>query len=88
MIIHTVYIYHALVINVFIYFGLIGAWYFLLLAIMISVLLSTFSWVLIERPALALKHGSLRKMAFKNHTKRGEETSIISDAPSVLGWHF
>lgn len=60
---YGIYIYHMLIINVFIYFGLIGNWYFLLLAIILAAILSVFSWFLVEKPALTFKDNPLRKIS-------------------------
>jgi peptidoglycan/LPS O-acetylase OafA/YrhL len=67
-----------LVINALVYFGFIGAWYFLLLTIMSSSVLAALSWILIEQPALALKHNPLRKIVSEDYTDQNEEASAIS----------
>lgn len=52
---YGLYVYHMLVINLFVHFHYIGVWYYLPLIIIIAILLSIFSWVYIERPALTYK---------------------------------
>jgi len=51
---YGIYLYHMPVINTFIYYGYGGSQYLLLVTI-ISVVLATFSWKLVEKPALNLK---------------------------------
>ncbi len=76
---YGIYIYHTLVINVFVCSGLMGAWYFLPLVIMITVIFSILSWVLIEKPVLAFKYNPLRKIAeerYLGHNKTDDEMRL------------
>ena len=52
---YGLYIYHMLVINIFVHTGQTGQWGHLLFALGISVAIAFASWIAIERPALALK---------------------------------
>jgi peptidoglycan/LPS O-acetylase OafA/YrhL len=58
---YGIYIYHMPIINLFIYLGYDGSIENFLTAIFIVLVLSLFSWFLIERPALGLKKMSLKK---------------------------
>lgn len=60
---YGVYIYHMPCINVLLYLGMAGQTYALGLTVLATVSMATLSWMLIERPCLALKHGSLRREA-------------------------
>jgi len=75
---YGIYIYHMLIINALVYFGFIGAWYFLLLTIMSSSVLAALSWILIEQPALALKHNPLRKIVSEDYSDQNKEVRAIS----------
>ena len=57
---YGIYIYHMLVINVFVFLGFTYSWYFFFLAILCTFLCAIFSWFVIEKPALYLKYNSLR----------------------------
>ena len=53
---YGVYIYHMLVINSLLSLGYVGKFQFLLVTIFITVIISTISWMLVERKALLLKN--------------------------------
>ena len=49
------YIYHMLIINVLVEIGFISSWTSFWVALLGTILIATLSWVLVERPSLALK---------------------------------
>lgn len=53
---YGLYLYHMVVINVFVSMGAVGSYVALIAAIAVSAGLAFLSWTLIERPALKLKH--------------------------------
>lgn len=53
---YGVYIFHMLIINSFVELGIIGSFYHLLLVIIILILVSLFSWFVIEKKSLSLKN--------------------------------
>jgi peptidoglycan/LPS O-acetylase OafA/YrhL len=54
------YIYHALVINLMVTFGFAGSVFSAAIAVTVSLVLATLSWVLVEKPFLRQKHDALR----------------------------
>ncbi|HRD66723.1 MAG TPA: acyltransferase [Candidatus Competibacter sp.] len=56
---YGIYIYHMPIANVFIYYGLINSMIYPLLVLLLSILISLFSWFLIEKPCLRLKRHPL-----------------------------
>jgi peptidoglycan/LPS O-acetylase OafA/YrhL len=58
---YGVYIYHMPVINLMMWYGLVGTVPSVLLATALTVAFALASWVLVERPALALKRRALRR---------------------------
>ena len=56
---YGIYIYHMLVINIFVYFQLNGKITYIIYVIFISILLGILSWHIIEKPFLKLKNHSL-----------------------------
>ena len=59
---YGLYIYHMPVINLFIFLGFEYDWMFLGLALLVSIGLAIFSWVLIERPSLLKKRNALHSL--------------------------
>ncbi|MCH2144931.1 MAG: acyltransferase [Phycisphaerales bacterium] len=59
---YGVYIYHMPIVNLLIWFGLVGTLGNLALAIASTIVLATISWVLIERPAMKLKRHALNPL--------------------------
>ena len=57
---YGLYIYHMPFVNLFLALGLAGA-AGVIAALAVSIILATVSWFLVERPALALKHYTLKK---------------------------
>lgn len=57
---YGVYIYHMPVVNVMIYFGLLGKFYFVLYVMIIVFILAALSWFLVEKPILSLKKRTIR----------------------------
>lgn len=57
---YGVYIYHMVVVNMFVYYGLKYSIGYVMLALLISYLLAVLSWLLVERPAMSLKRGAYR----------------------------
>ena len=53
---YGVYIFHMLIINSFVELGITGSFYHLLLVTIILILVSLFSWLLIEKKSLSLKN--------------------------------
>jgi len=53
---YGVYIYHMLIINLFITYGLVGNSYYLLIVLVLVTLISYLSWILIEKPFLNMKN--------------------------------
>lgn len=62
---YGIYIYHMLVINVFIYYGWLGSIGYFLMACICTILLAVFSWFMVEKPALRLKKYNFKKMGAK-----------------------
>ena len=58
---YGVYIYHMPLINLLVYLGWTGSGPAVVLAMLATYALALFSWVLVERPALALKRYTLRR---------------------------
>ena len=56
---YGIYLYHLIVINVFIEVGLIGNTFYLVCMILTSAVIAFISWRMIEKPALALKKYTL-----------------------------
>ncbi len=56
---YGIYIYHMLVINVFVHVGLVGEVHYLVYVYMLSIFLGMLSWHLLEKPILGLKKHSL-----------------------------
>ena len=52
---YGVYIYHGLVINVFVEFGMRGQWRYFAAVLGLTFLLGVLSWVFVEKPALRMK---------------------------------
>ncbi len=69
---YGIYIYHMIAINIFVELGLIGSYSYFLAVLAITFLLATFSWMLIEKPALGLKK---YKINFKNPSSRNQAVS-------------
>lgn len=57
---YGVYIYHMPVVNVMIYFGFLGKFYFVLYVMIIVFILAALSWFLVEKPILSLKKRTIR----------------------------
>ena len=76
---YGVYVYHMLVINTLIVFGLMGSWHYAALTAVITAALAFASWRLVERPALRLKRRPL-------HGPAGSETPAppLADKPATL----
>lgn len=55
---YGIYIYHMLVVNVFVQMGFVGSIFYLLLVLVVTVIISTISWEFIEKKALLLKYKS------------------------------
>jgi peptidoglycan/LPS O-acetylase OafA/YrhL len=60
---YGLYIYHMPVINVLMWFGLIGSTTWLVVGVVAAVVLAILSWLLVERPALKLKRRTIRTLA-------------------------
>jgi peptidoglycan/LPS O-acetylase OafA/YrhL len=60
---YGLYIYHMPVINVLMWFGLMGSTIWLVAGVAAAFVLSTLSWLLVERPALKLKRRTIRTLA-------------------------
>lgn len=52
---YGIYIYHMVVINIFVEFNLMSRLYYLVLVVVLTILLALFSWIFIEKPFLQLK---------------------------------
>jgi peptidoglycan/LPS O-acetylase OafA/YrhL len=59
---YSTYIWHVLVINVLLFFGLSGEWWLVPLALIITWCVAWLSWRLVEKPALRLKRISSRNI--------------------------
>lgn len=57
---YGIYIYHMLIINIFIYYGFNGKSYLLIVVLFLTYLCAILSWVLLEKPILAFKKNSIR----------------------------
>jgi len=66
---YGVYIYHMLVINIFVEQNLSGSLIYLAITLACTIALASFSWLMIEKKALSFKHYSLRKTIDTSHTK-------------------
>jgi peptidoglycan/LPS O-acetylase OafA/YrhL len=62
---YGIYIYHMLVINIFVQLHLVGSMKYLGLVLLISIILGILSWYIIEQPFLRLKKHSLFKELHK-----------------------
>jgi peptidoglycan/LPS O-acetylase OafA/YrhL len=62
---YGIYIYHMLVINVFVHLGFIGDIKYLVLVFLFTIILSLLSWYIIEKPLLKLKKHSLSHEVYK-----------------------
>jgi peptidoglycan/LPS O-acetylase OafA/YrhL len=62
---YGVYIYHIPIINIFIYYGYVGSTGNLISMIILTIMMATFSWVIVERPSLLLKKKTIHSL-FKN----------------------
>ena len=58
---YGIYLYHMIIINVFVEKGYVGSYLFLLLVFLLTIVIAIFSWVCIEKPLLKLKKYSLIK---------------------------
>jgi peptidoglycan/LPS O-acetylase OafA/YrhL len=56
---YGIYIYHMLIINIFVTMGFVGDIKYLIYIILLSILFGILSWYLIEKPFLKLKKHSL-----------------------------
>ena len=61
---YGVYIYHMLVVNILVYFGLKGSYINLLMVFIINSALAMFSWFGIEKIAIRKKHYTIKKLKF------------------------
>ena len=59
---YGIYIFHAVVLNVFIHLGFQGRVDGVLATLGITAILAVLSWRLVERPALKLKRGALKRV--------------------------
>ncbi len=57
---YGLYLYHMIVVNVFVELGYVGEWKYGLASLVLSVLLALVSWSFIEKKALSLKHVKLK----------------------------
>lgn len=57
---YGVYIYHMLIINIFVYCGINGSSYLLIAVFLLTYICATLSWFLLEKPILAFKKNSMR----------------------------
>lgn len=73
---YGIYIYHMLIVNVFVFFGFISSWYFFVFAIILSIIFSVLSWFLVEKKALSFKNNSLRKVLLTDAINSTKEVNI------------
>jgi peptidoglycan/LPS O-acetylase OafA/YrhL len=59
---YGIYIYHIPIINLFIYYGLLGEVYLFNLMLLLTFLLAVMSWFIIEKPILKYKKISIRRI--------------------------
>ncbi len=57
---YGIYIWHMVIVNQFLYYGIRGEYWYTFLAITLSVLLAVASWFLIEKPSLGYKKFTLK----------------------------
>lgn len=65
---YGLYLYHMIVVNVFVELGFVGEWKYGLASLALSVLLGLISWLLIEKKALSLKDVKFR-IPFRNEQR-------------------
>lgn len=76
---YGVYLYHMLIVNVFVCLGFMGAWYFLPLVVMLTLIFSSLSWFCIEQPTLVYKCNPLKTIA------HNESIGALHDKWPILG---
>jgi len=59
---YGVYIYHIPIINIFIYYGYVGSTGNFISMIILTIMVATFSWVIVERPSLLLKKKTIHSL--------------------------
>jgi peptidoglycan/LPS O-acetylase OafA/YrhL len=57
---YGVYIYHMLIVNVFVYYGFNSESYLLIAVLLLTYACAILSWFLLEKPVLAFKKNSMR----------------------------
>jgi len=74
---YGVYIYHCVILNVFIQLQWIEEWHYAALAIVISCLAGYLSWIFVERPCIRRKSHTLRQpLAVNTVQKRYSQSSV------------